>query len=99
MIMLSTCTSESILFIIATWFILQQQVQQIRGDVFQVLHHDTRPPDNVGQCCPAFLYIGAHLTAVGARAQCGDCNNNNNNKVILIVVLIKITFYFYDSIS
>jgi hypothetical protein len=33
--------------------------------------------------------------AVEARAPCGDCNNNNNN----IVILIKITFYFYNSIS
>jgi hypothetical protein len=50
----------------------------------------------VGQCCPTFLYIGAHLT-VEARAPCGDCNNNNNNnnntninnnnKVILIKII------------
>jgi hypothetical protein len=42
----------------------------------------------VDQCCPTFLYIGAHLLmAVEARAPCGDCNNN---KIILIIILIKI---------
>jgi hypothetical protein len=55
------------------------------------------------QCCPTFLYIGAHLTdGWGGAGACGDCNNNNNNKVILIVIIvIKITtdFIFYDSIS
>jgi hypothetical protein len=46
--------------------------------------------DYIIQFCPTFLYTGAHLTAVEARAPCGDCNNNNN-KVILIVILINIT--------
>jgi hypothetical protein len=58
--------------------------------------------ETIEQCCPTFLYIGAHLTdgCAGAGA-CGDCNNNNNNKVILIEILIKMTtnFIFYDSIS
>jgi hypothetical protein len=54
--------------------------------------------DAIRQCCPTFLYIGAHLTdGCGGAGACGDCNsNNNNNKVI-----IKMTtdFIFYDSIS
>jgi hypothetical protein len=49
--------------------------------------------DSCNQCCPTFLYIGAYLTAVEARAPCGNCNTtttNNNHKVIIIVILIKI---------
>jgi hypothetical protein len=52
--------------------------------------------NSLRQCCPTFLYIGAHLTdGCGGAGPCGDCNNNsnnnnNNNKVILIVILIKI---------
>jgi hypothetical protein len=61
----------------------------------------------LNQCCPTFLYIGAHLTDVcGGAGACGDCNNNNNNnnnnnQVISIEILIKMTtdFIFYDSIS
>jgi hypothetical protein len=55
------------------------------------------------QCCPTFLYIGAHLTdGCGGRAPCGDCknnnNNNNNNKVVLIVILIKITYFIFMTV-
>jgi hypothetical protein len=58
----------------------------------------------VHQCCPAFLYIGAHLTdgcgGAGAVWRLQQ-NKNNNNKVILIVILIEIIrdFIFYYSIS
>jgi hypothetical protein len=64
--------------------------------------------NDLEQCCPTFLYIGAHLTdGSGDAGACGDCNsssssnnnnnNNNNNKVILIQMTTD--FIFYDSIS
>jgi hypothetical protein len=51
--------------------------------------------DRLGQCCPTFLYIGAHLTdgcgGAGAVWRLHKNNNNNNTKVILIKI---IRFYF-----
>jgi hypothetical protein len=46
-----------------------------------------RRESGVGQCCPTFLYIWAHLTD-------GDSNNNNNNNNKVILIKITTDFIF-----